>query len=298
MRYCLKATSANVSDVTMTSELMHGEEDTLNGDSGYLGAEKREDAKVRNKSGKKIRYEINRRPSQMRKLSKSGQYKAKKREHAKSSVRAKVEHVFGVVKGLLKFKKTRYQGLLKQEAKFNIMFALANLILADRPCLAVFFGLPRIKNIGASSAFCRYKESSVLALRIVRCCHRRFPARIDYTAVQEKLAELEDKARRLKHAINVFNISQTIDDSGMTIDQALVYIPQLSERKRKLAIMRAAQKKKRNESMKSSNLIEYTYANYDIEQAEADYQSTSDELARVQNALDLINSTVQFEIDI
>jgi IS5 family transposase len=135
--HTVKATAANVSDVTMTSELMHGEEDTLNGDSGYLGAEKREDAKVRNKSGKKIRYEINRRPSQMRKLSKSGQYKAKKREHAKSSVRAKVEHVFGVVKGLLKFKKTRYRGLQKQEAKFNIMFALANLILADRPCLAV-----------------------------------------------------------------------------------------------------------------------------------------------------------------
>lgn len=120
----------------------------------------------------------------------------------------------------------------------------------------------------------------------------------DYTAVQEKLAELEDKARRVKHAINLFNISQAIDGSGMTIDQALVYIPQLSERKRKLAIMRAAQKKKRNESMKSSNLIEYTYTNYDIEQAEADYQSASDELARVQNALDLINSTVQFEIDI
>ena len=67
---------------------------------------------------------------------KAGQYRAKKREHAKSSVRAKVEHVFGVVKGLLKFKKTRYRGLQKQEAKFNIMFALANLILADRPCLA------------------------------------------------------------------------------------------------------------------------------------------------------------------
>ena len=134
--HTVKATAANVHDLSMTSELMHGEEETLNGDSGYLGAEKREDAKVRNKSGKKIRYEINRRPSQMRKLSKSGQYKAKKREHAKSSVRAKVEHVFGVVKGLLKFKKTRYRGLQKQEAKFNIMFALANLILADRPCLA------------------------------------------------------------------------------------------------------------------------------------------------------------------
>ena len=135
--HTVKATAANVHDVTVTSELLHGEEETVNGDSGYVGAEKRADAITRNKAGKKIQYRINRRPSQIRKLSKSGQYKAKKREHAKSSVRAKVEHVFGVVKGLLKFKKTRYRGLRKQEAKFNIMFALANLILADRPCLAV-----------------------------------------------------------------------------------------------------------------------------------------------------------------
>ena len=73
----------------------------------------------------------------MKKLSKSGQYAAKKAEHAKSSVRAKVEHVFGVVKKKqLCFRKTRYRGLEKQRAKFNIMFALANLILADRSCLA------------------------------------------------------------------------------------------------------------------------------------------------------------------
>ena len=132
----VKATGANVHDVSMTPELLHGEEETVNGDSGYVGAEKREDAIVRNNKGKKIRYQINRRPSQIKKLSKSGQYKTKKREHAKSSVRAKVEHVFGVVKGQLKFKKTRYRGLRKQAAKFNIMFALTNLILADRPCLA------------------------------------------------------------------------------------------------------------------------------------------------------------------
>ena len=170
--HTVKATAANVHDVTMTSELMHGEEETLNGDSGYIGAEKRKDAKVRNKSGKKIRYEINRRPSQIRKLSKSGQRKAKKREHAKSSVRAKVEHVFGVVKGLLKFKKTRYRGLQKQEAKFNIMFALANLILADRPCWQLDSVRFRKKNVGASSAFRRYPDTPVLISPIVRCCHR------------------------------------------------------------------------------------------------------------------------------
>ena len=135
--HTVKATAANVSDVSETANLLHGEEETCHGDAGYTGAEKRNDAIVRNKAGKKIKYEIMRRPSQIRKLSKSGQYKAKKREHKKSSIRCKVEHVFGVVKGQLKYKKTRYRGLQKQEAKFNIMFALANLILADRPCLAV-----------------------------------------------------------------------------------------------------------------------------------------------------------------
>ena len=134
--HTVKATSANVHDVSMAPELLHGEEEIVNGDSGYIGADKRPDAIVRNNKGKKIRYQINRRPSQIKKLSRSGQHKAKKREHAKSSVRCKVEHVFGVVKGLLKFIKTRYRGLRKQTAKFNIMFALANLILADRPCLA------------------------------------------------------------------------------------------------------------------------------------------------------------------
>ena len=71
--HTVKATSANIHDVSMTSELLHGEEETVNGNSGYVGAEKREDAVVRNNKGKKIRYQINRRPSQIKKLSKSGQ---------------------------------------------------------------------------------------------------------------------------------------------------------------------------------------------------------------------------------
>ena len=98
-----------------------------------VGAGKREDAIFRNKSGRKIKYKINRRPSQMKKLSKSGKYAAKKAERAKSSVRSKGEHVFGAVKKQLRFRKTRYRGLEKQQAEFNIMFALANLIPAASP---------------------------------------------------------------------------------------------------------------------------------------------------------------------
>ena len=82
-----------------------------------------------------LHYKINRRPSQSKKNSARSQAQIKRREHEKSSVRAKVEHVFAVVKLQLRFRKTRYRGLQKQIAKMNIMFALANLILADRPCL-------------------------------------------------------------------------------------------------------------------------------------------------------------------
>lgn len=134
--HTVKVTPANKHDVTMTAELMHGDEERLYGDSGYLGADKRENAILKNRSGKKIKYIINRRPSQSKNLSTRAKGQIKRREREKSSVRAKVEHVFAVVKKQLRYRKTRYRGLRKQTAKLNMMFALANLILADRPCLA------------------------------------------------------------------------------------------------------------------------------------------------------------------
>jgi len=134
--HTVEVTAANVHDVTMTPKLLAGEETVVYGDSGYLGAAKREDAVTKNSSGKRIRYKLNRRPSQIKKNSTRSKAQLKRREHEKSSVRAKVEHVFAVVKGQLRYRKTRYRGLKKQTAKLNMMFALANLILADRPCLA------------------------------------------------------------------------------------------------------------------------------------------------------------------
>ena len=73
----------------MSISFLH-DEVNLYGDSGYIGVEKRQDAIVRNKQGKKIRYKQNRKPTRIKKLSASGQRRAKKAEHQKSSVRAKV----------------------------------------------------------------------------------------------------------------------------------------------------------------------------------------------------------------
>ena len=46
-----EVTSANVHDVEMTPKLMTGDESELYGDSGYIGAEKRQDAIVRKQAG-------------------------------------------------------------------------------------------------------------------------------------------------------------------------------------------------------------------------------------------------------
>lgn len=72
---------------------------------GYLGAEKRVDTATHSKEGKKIRYKINRRPLQSRNNSVCSQEQIKCREHEKSSVHAKFEHILGVVKGLFGYHK-------------------------------------------------------------------------------------------------------------------------------------------------------------------------------------------------
>lgn len=128
----VEVTAANVHDVTQVPQLLHGEEESVHGDSGYLGAERREDAITHNSQGKKIHYKINRRPSQSKSNSVRSKGQIKRREREKSSVRAKVEHVFGIVKGLFGYRKTRYKGRRKQTAKLHMMFALANLVLADK----------------------------------------------------------------------------------------------------------------------------------------------------------------------
>jgi IS5 family transposase len=128
----VETTAANVHDVTVVPRLLHGDETSVYGDSGYLGAEKRDDAVTQNVQGKKIHYKTNRRPSQSKNNTTRSKAQIKRRERDQSSIRSKVDHVFGIVKGLFGFRKTRYKGRRKQDSKFHMQFALANLILADR----------------------------------------------------------------------------------------------------------------------------------------------------------------------
>jgi hypothetical protein len=122
----------------------------------------------------------------------------------------------------------------------------------------------------------------------------------DYAKTQVELDALEKKIRKLKHAINAFNISHTVPGYDMTVDEMLVYIPQLTKRKEKLADMRSKLPKARVEERygRSSNIIDYVYTNYDINAVKSDYESVSDELSKAQLALDEINGSETFEIEL
>ncbi|GAI44989.1 unnamed protein product, partial [marine sediment metagenome] len=56
----------------------------------------------------------------------------RKRNKKHGSVRAKVEHVFRVVKCQFSYRKVRYRGIAKNGAQVFTLLALANLYLARR----------------------------------------------------------------------------------------------------------------------------------------------------------------------
>ena len=118
--------------------------------------------------------------------------------------------------------------------------------------------------------------------------------------MREAQAEVERKIRKLKHALNVFNTTTVVPDFDMTIDEMLIFLPQLNKQCSILGGMRDAMPKVRVNSGYAGNsaILDYKYTNYDIEDANKFYIELSDTLAKAQTALDLVNSTVEFEIDI
>jgi len=118
--HTLTATPANVADVTVMPELLHGEEDALYGDRGYWREADREDAEAHG-----VKYRVNRRGTKKHPV----REKWNAINRARSRIRAHVEHPFLVVKRLWGFSKVRYRGIAKNLARAYAAFALANLYL-------------------------------------------------------------------------------------------------------------------------------------------------------------------------
>ena len=117
-------TAANVHDSQQLPNLLHGQETRLYGDSAY-----RNQKEVLKQIAPKAKDFTNQRAYRNRPLTEAD----KLTNRRKSSVRAKVEHVFRPLKTLWGFAKARYRGLAKNANRAFAMLALINVNKWGRP---------------------------------------------------------------------------------------------------------------------------------------------------------------------
>ncbi len=120
-------TAANVHDKHPLPDLLHGDEQRVYGDSAYASQK----ALIQSKAAQ-ARDFTNQRVRRNGEVDEA--QRAKNR--SKSKVRARVEHVFAVVKRLWGFTKVRYRGLAKNATRSFVALGLANIYLARRPLYA------------------------------------------------------------------------------------------------------------------------------------------------------------------
>ena len=119
--HCVVVTDASVHDSQILDDLIHGEEKVIYGDKAYADEQKKQDYEGQGKT-----WRINRKAKRGKKLNIADRSFNKK----SNRTRAKVEHLFGVIKNLWNYRKVRYKGLGKNAAQVFSLVALANLYLA------------------------------------------------------------------------------------------------------------------------------------------------------------------------
>jgi IS5 family transposase len=125
--HSVRTSTASVNDAAVLPELLHGEETALVGDGAYGNMTLKTHCR---QAG--LFYLFTDKAARSVKLS-GKQHRANRH---KSSVRAKVEFPFRIIKQLWGHTKVRYRGLAKNTARLNFLFALSNLFQARRALLA------------------------------------------------------------------------------------------------------------------------------------------------------------------
>ena len=121
------ATAANAADGTMLPHLLHGAETRVWGDQAYRGQ-----ADVIHESAPRAQDCTHRRYRYKDHIDEVERAK----NRTKSTVRSKVEHVFGVMKLKFGFVKVRYRGLVKNANRLFATCALVNLFMVRKKLMA------------------------------------------------------------------------------------------------------------------------------------------------------------------
>ena len=121
-------TAANVHDKHPLPDLLHGEELRVWGDSAY--------ASQQELIASKAPAALDLTNQRVRKINGVPDGKQRRKNREKSKVRARVEHVFAVIKRQWGFSKVRYRGLQKNATRAFTALALANIYMSRGLLLA------------------------------------------------------------------------------------------------------------------------------------------------------------------
>lgn len=125
----------------------------------------------------------------------------------------------------------------------------------------------------------------------------------DYEEVAAKIEELDRRICRIKHAVNLANVTSLLEVNGerMTVDTILVRMAQRNKRKVFLDYLRKQLPKARTEEhvyAAKRMAPEYRYINYDLERIKQEYERISAEIMNLQIALDKYNQTFEFDVEL
>jgi IS5 family transposase len=125
--HSVAVTGANAHDLSQVALLVRDDDEVVYADAGYLGVDKRDDV-AGDQHLSQVEFRVAARPGKLRTMTPW----EREIESRKASVRAKVEHVFLIVKRDFGFRKTRYRGLGKNLNRMYVVMASANWVMRGR----------------------------------------------------------------------------------------------------------------------------------------------------------------------
>ena len=125
--HTVSVTPANVSDINQLPHLVREDDRAVFGDKGYVNNKLK---RVARKAG--LFWGVSLKASKQHPLTEAN----KRFNHKMSSIRARVEHVFRVIKRQFGYTKVRYKGIAKNAAQVFSLIGLTNLYLARRALMS------------------------------------------------------------------------------------------------------------------------------------------------------------------
>ncbi len=124
------------------------------------------------------------------------------------------------------------------------------------------------------------------------------PPHYSFRDTQKRLGELRGRIAVLKHAINLFNATTPLPGcEELTVDEGLGRMSMLNQEKQRLYRLLQVPEKTRQAGY-GTREADFVCRNFDLAEVEEEYERVCGELMDIQQAINLANLTLTFQVDL